>query len=136
MSLDSNLNVADTLLGINTGMRGLRRTSASWDIPTDVEIGDAIAKAIEDLDGKSFTPGGYGYGRRGGGGGGGGYAQRPNLPYGQTPRLNIPRLEAQMLQGSYHRDVRVNNTDNPLLRRDEIQRQRFSSERGRLKSWQ
>lgn len=141
-SLDSNLNVADTLLGLNTGMRGLRRTSASWDIPTDVEIADAIAKAIEDLDSKSFTPGGYGgyrrrgYSRRGGGGGRGGYAQRPNLPYGQTPRLNIPRLEAQMLQGSYHRDVRVGFTDNPLLRRDEIQRQRFSSERGRLKSWQ
>jgi hypothetical protein len=131
ITLDSRGNVADGVVGVNLGQRGLKRVDDSWDIPTDVEIGDAITKAIEDLD---FKSGGGGFG--GFGGGGGGYAKSPRIPYGNLPRWNDLRLELDVIRAPYHNDVRVSSTENTTLRREETRRQRISSERGRLKPWQ
>lgn len=130
---DERGNVSDLAVGINTGSRALRRVDDSWDIPTDVEIGDAITKAIEDLDQQSFGTGG---GYRGGGGGGGGYGVRPQIRYADTPRWSNLRLGVEMINPQRHSDVRPVYTDNITLRRAETRRQRISGERGRLKPWQ
>ena len=65
--------------------------------------------------------GGYGRGG-GGGGGGGGYAYRVNAPVRNDP--------------TYGRNVPYINSDNPIIRRASIRRERFSSTRGRLNQWQ
>lgn len=130
---DSRGNVADAIVGINTGSRALKRVDDSWDIPTDVEIGDAITEAIENIDLSGF--GGSGYRRRGGGGGGG-YAQRPNIPYDNPFRFNDLGIRVQSIRPPYANDIRPVLTDNVSIRREETHRQRFSSERGRLKPWQ
>lgn len=129
---DSRGNTADAIVGINTGSRALKRVDDSWDIPTDAEIGDAITNAIENIDLSGYGRGGYG----GGGGGGGGYAQRPNIPYDNPFRLNDLGIRVQSIRPPYANDIRPVLTDNVSIRREETHRQRFSSERGRLKPWQ
>lgn len=132
---DARGNTLDPLLGINTGHRALERMDDSRYTPTDAEIGDAITKAIEDLDLKSFTPGsGYRRGGRGGGGGGGGI--RPQYRRAQTPYWNDIRARASIVNSGGLGDVRVGKTPNATLRRSTVKRQRISSERGRLKEWQ
>lgn len=130
---DARGNTLDPLLGINTGHRALKRMDDSWNTPTDAEIGDAIVKAIEDLDLKSFSPGG----RRGyGGGGGGGYGIRPQYRRSPDSRWNRLNLRAQVFDPARVDEVRAPRTDNITLRRATIRKQRFSSERGRLNEWQ
>jgi hypothetical protein len=129
--------------GINTGLRALELVDESINVPTDVEIGKSIEKAIKDAAGQDYAPytpyakkgGGYGgyrrrgYSRRGYGGGGGGYSSAGfhsftrlyALPHGKVPYGdNIPFI----------------NTSNPLIRRADVRRERVWSERGRLKQWQ
>ena len=132
LDMDSRGNVSDGFAGLNTGQRSLRRVNDSWDIPTDVEIGDAIVEAIENIDLSGVNRGGYG----GGGGGGGGYAQRPNIPYDNPFRWNDLGIRVQSIRPPYANDIRPVLTDNVSIRREETHRQRFSSERGRLKPWQ
>lgn len=140
IDLDPRGNVADFAVGVNTGQRGLRRVDDSFDIPTDVEIGDTITKAIEELGDKDFASSGFnGYGRRrgyGGGGGGGGYAVRPNIPYSNMPRWFDLHMEAERMKTIYADSPYAIRTENVTLRREETKRQRFSSERGRLNQWQ
>lgn len=144
MGTDSRLNSTDRINGVNTGLRALELVDESRYIPTDVEIGKAIEKAIEDAAKADYTPltpfkktsggngwvnygrGGYGSSRRRGysgySSGGNAYFTRmytmpgQNLPYGN----NIPFI----------------NTSNPITRRADIRRERVWSERGRLKQWQ
>ena len=138
MSVDERFNSVDMAAGQNLGMRALEPINAP--VPTDVEIGKAIEKAIEKAAGQQYAPlepfgnssggGGGGYGRRGGGyggGGGGGYA--PNVFFS---RMNpFPNQRAPYADG-----IPFINTSNPILRRADVRRERVWSERGRLKQWQ
>jgi hypothetical protein len=139
---DKRLNTTDRINGINTGLRALELVDESRYIPTDVEIGKAIEKAIADAAGGQYSPytpynkSGSGYG---GYGGYGGYHRRRSgyggSSYGGTsyftrmynlPTGNLP----------YGNNLPFINTSNPLLRRADIRRERVWSERGRLKQWQ
>ncbi len=129
--MDERMNVKG--FGINnTGMRSLRPVNDSLDTPTEAEIGDAITKAIEDLNLKDY---GSGYGRRGGGGGGG-YAQRPVTDYSEPPRWNNLNWNPIVLRTPYANDVYSIRTDNIRTDTSVIRRERISSERGRLTPWQ
>ena len=129
---DDVLNAVDYGSNLNTGLRGLEKADESWIIPTPEEIGESIEKAIEKLGNKNFTQSPTydqysGYGRRGYGGGGGGgrnYAQNPLMPF--LNGMKAPYLDS--IPQMY-----INNI-NP--RREDIRRERFSSERGRLNQWQ
>jgi hypothetical protein len=125
LGVDGSLNSVDAASDINTGMRSLEKIDDSWTVPTPEEIGEAIEEALQDALGKNYSAGsssnggyGYGYGR----GGGGGYAYRVNSPERMDP--------------IYARNIPYINVDTPILRRATIRRERFSSERGRLKPWQ
>lgn len=139
MSVDERFNSVDLAANQNLGLRALEPVNEK--IPTDVEIGQAIEKAIADAGQQSYTPfqqfptsgggGGGGYGRRGGGGygggGGGGYA--PNIYFSKMQ--NLPEQRAPYADG-----IPFINTSNPILRRSDVRRERVWSERGRLKQWQ
>jgi len=121
LPVDGLLNSIDPVMNVNTGLRALNRIDESWEIPTDEEIGksieDSIAKAVKNIK----TPSNYGY-KKGGGGGGGGSFTRLNPP----PAGRIP----------YASDIPYLNSNSPYVRRAQIRRERFSSDRGRLKQWQ
>lgn len=140
---DGALNTTDSLSGVNTGMRGLVKTDESWMIPTDVEIGESMEKALKEAIDKAYSSNtdgdgngnggygrGYGYSRRGGysrggggyGGGGGSYAYKLNGPERMNP-----------IYANKDPYIRV---DNPIIRRADIRRERYSSTRGRLNQWQ
>ena len=75
---------------------------------------------------------------RGGGGYGGGYG---GSYYGSTyvPNYggNPPRFDTQRRVRAPHSDDLYNiNTSSPIIRRANIRRERFASERGRLNQWQ
>ena len=132
LSVDSSGNTVDPVMGVNLGMRAMKRVDDSANVPTDKEIGDAIVEAIENLNLKSGFGGYGGYG----GGGGGGYAQRPysvNAPDVRWLNLNTRELR---LRNPYANDIYAITTENVALRRFDIRRERISSERGRLNQWQ
>ena len=158
LPLDGRLNSIDEAVRLNTGMRALERIDDSWMIPTEQEIGDSITKSLEDLAKNledildksgygSYNGGGRrgwvnyprrtGWSRRsygGGGGYGGGYYGSTYVPnYGGNP----PRFDTQRRVRAPHSDDLYNiNTSNPIIRRANIRRERFASERGRLNQWQ
>lgn len=145
MTVDERLNSADQVFNMNLGMRALERVEDNWEIPTREEIEKEatrsiekaltnLGKKIEDLladgDGWADYRGGYGnskYSSKGWssrGGGGGSY-------------INVPKIySAPGVRDPNHSDTRVANAHNPNIRRASIRRERFSSERGRLKQWQ
>ncbi len=132
--MDGRMNVAG--FGINnTGMRSLRPVNDSLDIPTDVEIGDTVTKAIENLNLNDY---GGGFGRRGfgGGGGGGGYAQRPVNNNTYPARWTNQNFNPISLRVPYANDVYSLRTDDVRTDLSTIRRERISSERGRLSPWQ
>jgi hypothetical protein len=137
---DSRMNIADIAAGLNTGLRALEPLDDTRNIPTDVEIGKSIEKAIEDAakadyttpsydkkdgsSGGSYGSGYHSYGGYGGGGssGGGAYFQRLYaLPDNVSP---------------YGNSMPFVNTSNPIIRRANVRRERVWSERGRLNQWQ
>ena len=129
---DERLNAFDPGANLNTGMRALEKVDDSWKIPTPEEIGKSIEDAIDKLADKIYTPspryaayggGGYRGGRYGGGGGGGG-GRNPFMPF--VNGMNTPYSDAI-------RDIYIQNVN---VRRADIRRERFSSDRGRLKQWQ
>lgn len=143
--LDARGNTIDLVNGNNTGLRALVPFEDSRNVPTDVEIGKAIEKALADLAVKDRLPfkpfpdkdggsgsgwknfggwGGGGWGGFGGGGGGGGSAY--------FTRMN-PLPDAQT---TYGHSTPFINTSNPIIRRANVRRERVWSERGRLKAWQ
>ena len=127
LGVDGSLNSTDAARNLNTGMRGLEKVNQTDWVPTPEEIGQQIEDAITKAMNKQYTSdgsgNGYFYGRGGGGGGGGG---------GYNYRVNSPVRNESI----YGRNVPYVNVDNPILRRATIRRERFSSERGRLKPWQ
>ena len=119
LDVDSRLNSTDDVYGINTGLRALNRVDESWDIPTDEEISEDIIKAIEDAakDIQAGASGGYG-----GGGGGGGYSAKLYTP----PQNRAP----------FAHNMPYLNANSTYTKRTYIRRERFTSQRGRLKQWQ
>lgn len=142
---DSLLNTTDLVNGMNTGLRALQLVDKSSYIPTDVEIGKSIEKAIADAANKTYTPqqpysnsngNGYsrfpyhrysGYGRRSYGGGG--YSSSGYSQYNKMYALPGARAP-------FGDDIPFINTSSPFIRREDIHRERVWSERGRLKQWQ
>lgn len=136
LGVDEMLNSTDAAAQINTGFRGLTRVDESLDIPDEKDILDAIKKstdnvldAIKDLNSDLYQRGnqyggGYRYGGGGGGGGGGSYANNPLMPFLNAMRAenidNIPQMYINAIN----------------VRRADIRRERFSTERGRLNQWQ
>lgn len=149
-SRDARGNTVDDIYGINTGLRGLVPFDTSRNVPTDVEIGKAIEKAIKDAAAKDYTSsankkgsssetgsgwvdfgsgwmnwgsGWRNYGNGGGysGGGRGYFVKMYSLPDNVAP---------------YGNSMSFINTSNPILRRATVRRERISSERGRLNQWQ
>ena len=121
-------------------MRGLKRQEESYHVKTDEELlkesmddlKEFLKKNFDDIKGNSWVDWSKGYGnpryrsrgysRGGGGGGGGGYA----------PRVDI----GGAIREPYYKDVRVADAGNVSIRRANLRRERFSSDRGRLKPWQ
>jgi hypothetical protein len=139
MDLDARRNSVDLFNKINTGLRGLVPLDERSYVPTDVEIGQSIVDAIEKAASQTYPPqtpysqnkgrgygGGYGYG--GYGGGGGGY-------YG--PRVYFQDMrDLEDIRTPYSNKIPFINSDNPIIRRGDVRRERVWSERGRLKQWQ
>lgn len=140
--VDARGNTVDLVNGMNTGLRALVPLEDSRNVPTDKEIGDAIIKAIENIETGAPAPfepfastsgggyggwGGYGgYGGYGGGGGGGGGGSAYFVRLNAFPRGMVP----------YGHNAPYINTSNPIIRRADVRRERVWSERGRLKQWQ
>lgn len=111
LTMDARGNMVDDVYGINTGLRGLKR------IPEEPEPYEPYEPtSTEHLN--DYVSDWYG-----GGGGGGSRSpfrlnppERSNAPYVDS----VPNVFAQ----------------NPYIRRANIRRERFFSDRGRLKSWQ
>ena len=139
LGVDERLNSTDEFANLNTGRRNLERVDESVMNITDDELLAKLQESIGQLiDAVNYPKGdsdnnGGGYGRYyggrggygrggGGGGGGGGYAYRVNAPVRNDP--------------TYGRNVPYINSDNPIIRRASIRRERFSSTRGRLNQWQ
>ena len=119
--LDKLGNVVDDVLGINTGISGVVRTSEP-----EVKLADPFKKLPATMTAGGGN-GGRSWGRRGGYSGGGGSSYGPpfqrmyELPFGTSARFGgIPMI----------------NTSNPYIRRAEVNRERVFGERGRLKQWQ
>ena len=150
--VDSTFNVVDQVGGLNTGLRAVRPYDPALNIPTAAERDAGIQDALDKIAAKDFSPtiemdgvdggrsgyrrgGGGGYRRRGGGGGGyrrssgGGYFSF--TPVYLSRANNLPDTRAARIESANL--VRSGNT---ILRRTAIRRERFSSERGRLKQWQ
>lgn len=141
LGVDSRLNSTDPVFNLNTGMRGLVRKEESEHIKTleelmiesDERLGKLIQEGLLDLkDGYTNYEDGYGnykYRSRGwrsgggrGGSGGSSYA----------PKINI----GSGIREPYFQAARTADAGNPSIRRASIRRERFSSNRGRLKQWQ
>lgn len=126
-SLDEQGKIIDEILGFNTGLHGIERIIEGVPIkPNDELIEEGLDKGLEETlvpksartPWRSYSRGGYG----GGGGGGGGYFQRMlPLPSGTAARLD---------------DIQMINAATPYIRRARVERERVTSERGRLKQWQ
>ena len=158
LPLDGRLNSIDDAVRLNTGMRALERIDDSWMVPTDAEIGASITKSLEDLSKNiedildksgygSYNGGGRrgwvnyprrtGWSRRSGGYGGsygGSYYGSTYVPNygGNPPRFDTPRR----VRAPHSDDLYNINTSSPIIRRANIRRERFASERGRLNQWQ
>lgn len=139
MTQDGRMNSVDLVRGLDTGMRGLVPFNETELIPTDWEQTQKIIDAIKDHDVKlnNYEPNsrdtGSGSGRfyrsgyRGGGGSSKGYS--PSIFWSRQPTL--PR--GTNVYGNTPRNIFWNNAN---VRRTTIRRERFQSERGRLKQWQ
>ena len=118
LSLDELLNSTDTVANVNTGQRMLRRVDDTQITVRDEDIlakMDGIIKNIKD----DYEKGGYGKG-----GGGRSYASNTYMPY--LNRMNSP----------YWDNIPTIFGDNVSVRRADIRRERFTSDRGRLLPWQ
>lgn len=141
LGVDERLNNTDAVFNLNTGMRGLKRQEESYHVKTDEELlkesmdalKEFLKKNFDDIKGNSWVDWSKGYGNpryrsrgysRGGGGGGGGG--------GYAPRVDI----GGAIREPYYKDVRVADAGNVSIRRANLRRERFSSDRGRLKPWQ
>ena len=140
LGVDERLNNTDAVFNLNTGMRGLKRQEESYHVKTDEELlkesmddlKEFLKKNFNDIKDNSWVDWSKGYGnpryrsrgysRGGSSGGGGGYA----------PRVDI----GGAIREPYYKDVRIADAGNVSIRRANLRRERFSSDRGRLKPWQ
>ena len=139
MTMDERGNTVDPIRGINTGRAALMPKPIE---PEKIKPNDDILKKTNE---KKYTASGYGggwYSRgwggfsrfyRGGYGGGGGYSGG-----GYSGSSSYP---SKMPWFGDIGSARINtvgaiNTSNPIIRRSDVRRERYSSERGRLKQWQ
>lgn len=138
LAMDQRLNTVDPVMGINTGLRALERQDRTELVPTPQEIAAEVQRSLDRMQNSSFNPrdpydtsgrgGGGGYGGRGGGGSYGGPARAPWL---------VPDLRAlPSTRAPFGHDIPYLSRTNPNVRRATVRRERISSERGRLKSWQ
>jgi hypothetical protein len=144
MNLDERLNSQDMVNFTNTGLRGLKLTDESRNIPTDKEIADAIIEAIEKNGKKDYTPfppfetpkgPGSNWGGRGYYGGYGGYGGGAGGYYG--PRVYFQEMrDFGDIRTPYANNTPFINSTNPIIRRADVRRERVWSERGRLNQWQ
>lgn len=122
LDVDGRLSSVDQVAGINTGLRALTRVDDSWEIPTPEaltkRLEDAIAEAAKDIN-EVLKAGAF----PGGSGGGGGRSSGSRI---SVPRANTP----------YANDLQRVSVGSPLLRRASVRRERFDSQKGRLKPWQ
>lgn len=143
-SNDGRMNTVDLVNGLNTGLRALQPLDDTRNVPTDVEIGKAIEKAIADAAAQQYTPFtpfdsdsggsgwmnfGGGYGGYGGYGGGGGYSGGGSAYF--TRMYSMPKNISV-----YGNSMSFINTSNPIIRRATVRRERVESQRGRLNQWQ
>lgn len=153
MGVDARLNSVDEVRGANLGMRALYKFDESWEPETPEKIAkgieDALEEILEKLDDLNDPLGRFsnGYGYRGGsyyrrsfgGGGGGGWSSNR-----YNRGVYVPSYDGRAERVSPQRRVRTPyvdtmarlNTSNPIIRRANIRRERFASQRGRLNQWQ
>lgn len=125
LEFDERLNSTDPLANLNTGLRNLERVDESVFNPTLEDIMDAVQEGFDSVVDAITEPSwtnysGQSYGS--GGWGGRGSPYRVNSPVRNDP--------------TYGRSIPYIRLDNPYTRRATIRRERFSSDRGRLKPWQ
>lgn len=145
LGVDQLLNSVDPVRGSNLGLRALVKIDETWADKTPEELNKEIIDALDDIAAKipdssdglnQWLSSRRGFSRGGGGGGGGRYY------YNGVG--NVQRLGGQMVRDwlpdrirpPYSDDLYSINTTNPNIRRATIRRERFASERGRLKQWQ
>ncbi|HOY82612.1 MAG TPA: hypothetical protein PLB92_10790, partial [Rhodoglobus sp.] len=126
LTIDGRLNATDAPGNINTGMRSLEKVNASTANPTDEDIIAALGKINESVKAAART-GNNGYNKYYGGGSSGGSGNYVNWSF-------MP-FQNDMTQ-PYIDNVPGIYINNPNIRRGDIRRQRFSSDRGRLNQWQ
>lgn len=138
--LDSRGNVVNELTQTNTGLKAVVPGYIVSDLDKDT---DDILKKVES---KTVTPGwksSYnGYYRRYGGYGGyrrGGYSRSSYSGGGGYVQTLFTEKILRAIRGGYGPQMEgqyTPNADNPIIRRADVRRERYSSERGRLKQWQ
>jgi len=130
LGVDIRLNSVDEVGNVNTGQRSLEKVNATTANPTDEDILKAITQVGKDvadaIKGASYDRDGAGYYRYYGGGSGGSsdYANWTFMPFQND------------MKNPYIDIVPAVYANEPNIRRSEVRRTRFSSERGRLNQWQ
>lgn len=142
---DARFNTIDPVAGVNTGLRALKPTNETWDVPTNIDLAEEMKKALQEAVSQGGGGGGYNYGsnnnKSGGYYYGGGYRRRGGgssySPRGYGSGSYFSRMYA--LPGGvapYGNSVPNTYSSNPIIRRATVRRERVWSERGRLKQWQ
>jgi hypothetical protein len=120
--LDTQGMVVDDVLGINTGLAALERIKEDGEFPKVTFDFKAAAKATKgatpDFRRQFYGRGGYSSGS---------YARWPYYaPMDDLPKSFAPDVIT----------VPMINTSNPYVRRGRVERERVTSDRGRLNQWQ
>ena len=135
--LDTRGNVVNTMTETNTGLKAVVPSTVAGTLKPDDDVLERVAKKRTET---SWSPTGRGYFRYGGFGGyrRGGYSRGGYSSSGYKTALFTERI-LRTLRAGYGpqmNGVYTPNADRPTLRRADVRRERFSSERGRLKQWQ
>ena len=127
MRKDARGNLVDEVYGINLGVMGLvRQLEEPPEKPDDSIMDAAAAKTYTpSTTASTYKP----FKRSGYGGGGGSYA---SYGPGFSRMEDLPRVFASPRPD----DIPFINTNTPFVRRTRINRERITSDRGRLKPWQ
>jgi hypothetical protein len=136
--LDTRGNVVNTMTQTNTGLKAVVPSTVAGTLKPD---DDVLEKVEKKRTTSTWSPTGRGYFRYGGFGGysRGGYSRGSGYSSsGYKTALFTERI-LRTLRAGYGpqmNGVYTPNADRPTLRRADVRRERFSSERGRLKQWQ
>ena len=140
-TVDQLLNVVDPVRGINTGLRSLEKYDPSMASDAD---DPKTSSGYTSSDGGSSSGSGWvdnKYGSSGSGwvnnkygSSGSGYRRSSGGSSGSGSFTRMTPPENQ--QVPYSNDIDSLNTNNSLIRRAQIRRERIDSQKGRLKPWQ